>query len=194
MLMAGNIYGVDDLLYNDFYFGGDATYIGYPTSSGVGNMMSLTSGFAMSAKCADKDAAWAFLRTVLSESYQENIWGLPINKNAFDKKLEEVMTPEYEKDAEGNIKLDENGEKIQISRGGIGMADGSVHEIYAMSQEQADKLLELINTTTRVVNTNNSLIQIETEEAQAFFAGQKSAEEVAKLTQSKVNIYVNEQR
>ena len=194
MLMAANIYSIEDMMYNDLYFGGDATYIGYPTSNGVGNMMSLTSGFSMSAKCSDKEAAWAFLRTVLSEEYQSNIWGLPINKHAFDKKLEEAMTPTYEKDAEGNIKLDENGEKIQVSRGGIGMADGSVHELYAMTQEQADKLIEVINTTTRVVNTNSNLLQIAVEEAQPFFAGQKTAEEVARLTQSKVNLYVNEQR
>lgn len=194
MLMAGNIYSLDDLLYNDIYFGGDSTYIGYPTSSGIGNMMSITSGFAMSAKCADKDAAWAFLRTVLSASYQEKIWGLPINKAAFDKKLAEIMEPQYEKDADGNILLDEDGNKKQISRGGIGMADGSVHEFYAMTQEQADKLLDLINSTTRIVNSNDSIVQIVIEEAQAFFAGQKSAEEVARLTQSKVNLYVNEQR
>ena len=194
MLMAGNIYSLDDLLYNDLYFGGDATYIGYPTSSGVGNMMSVTTGFSMSAKCADKDAAWAFLRTVLSESYQKNIWGLPINRQAFDEKLEEIMTPDYEKDADGNYLLDEEGNKKQISRGGIGMADGSVHEVYAMTQEQADKLIELIDSTSRILSNNDSLIQICTEEAQAFFAGQKSAEEVARLTQSKVNIFVNEQR
>ena len=194
MLMAGNIYSVDDLMYNDFYFGGDATYIGYPTSSGVGSMMSLSSGFAMSSKCRDKDAAWAFLRTILSEKYQDDIWGMPINKNAFDKKLKEAMTVEYQKDAEGNYLLDENGEKIQASRGGIGMADGTVHDIYALTQEQADKLLEVINSTTRVVNNNDSLLKLIVDEAQPFFAGQKSAEEVARLTQSKVNLYVNEQR
>ena len=32
------------------------------------------------------------------------------------------------------------------------------------------------------------------EQAEAFFQGQKTAEAVAKLTQSKANIYVNEQR
>ena len=194
MLMAANIYSIDDLLYNDFYFGGDATYIGYPTSEGVGSMMTLTTGFGMSAKCSDKDAAWAFLRTVLSEEYQQNLWGLPVNVNAFNKKLKEAMTPEYQKDAEGNFLLDDEGERIELSRGGIGMADGTVHNFYAMTQEQADKLLEAIDTTTRVMNANDSLLSIVSEEAQAFFAGQKSAEEVARLTQSKVNIYVNEQR
>ena len=194
MLMAGNIYSVDDLLYNDIYFGGDATYIGYPTSEGVGSMMTLTTGFGMSAKCADKDAAWSFLRTVLSEDYQKNLWGLPVNIKAFNHNLEQAMKPEYQKDADGNYILDEDGEKVQLSRGGVGMADGSVRYFYAMTQEQADELLEVVNTTTRVMNSNDSLLSIVTEEAQPFFAGQKSAEEVARLTQSKVNIYVNEQR
>ena len=194
MLMSGNIYSVDDLLYNDLYFGGDATYIGYPTSEGVGSMMTLSSGFAMSTGCADKDAAWNFLRTVLTEDYQNNIWGLPINRSAFQKKLDEAMTPTYQKDEDGNFILDEEGERIEISRGGIGMADGSVRNFYAMTQEQADKLLDVINTTTRVSNSNDSLLSIVEEEAQSFFAGQKTAEEVARLTQSKVNLYVNEQR
>ena len=194
MLMTGNIYSVDDLLYNDFYFGGESTYIGYPTSEGVGSMMSLTSGFAMSSRCADKAAGWAFLRTVLSEEYQRDVWGLPINKVAFDAKLQEAMTPEYQTDADGNYVLDENGERIQISRGGIGMADGSVYYFYALTQEQADKLLDVINSTTRVMNSNDSLLALILEEAQPFYAGQKSAEEVARLTQSKVKLYVNEQR
>ena len=71
----------------------------------------------MSAKCSDKEAAWAFLRTVLSESYQKNIWGLPINRHAFDVKLKEIMEPQYEKDADGNILLDEDAyERLGGSR------------------------------------------------------------------------------
>ena len=57
-----------------------------------------------------------------------------------------------------------------------------------------NKLLEVINSTTRVVNNNDSLLKLIADEAQPFFAGQKTAEEVARLTQSKVNLYVNEQR
>ena len=67
-------------------------------------------------------------------------------------------------------------------------------EIYAMTQEQADKLMELIESTDKVANYDSSIYDIVTEQAAAFFAGQKSAEEVAKLVQSKANIFVNEQR
>ena len=67
-------------------------------------------------------------------------------------------------------------------------------EIYAMTQEQADKLMELIENTTKVQDYNSAIYDIVTEQSAAFFAGQKSAEEVAKLVQSKANIFVNEQR
>lgn len=195
MLTMTSIYDFDSMMYNDFYFGGSSTYIGYPTVSGVGNMLSLSSGIGMTKNCADKDAAWQFLRGFLTVEGQNNFDnGLPVNISVFNKRLEIAMTPEYEKDADGNFVLDENGDKIQISQGSIGYGDGTVHEIYAVTQEQADKLMELVNTTTKIADYNSSVFDIVSEEAQAFFAGQKSAEEVARLIQSKANIYVNEQR
>ena len=104
------------------------------------------------------------------------------------------MTPEYMTDGEGNYILDENGNKIEESQGGFGWGDGMTVEIYAMTQEQADKLLELIENTTKVQDYNSAIYDIVAEQSAAFFAGQKSAEEVAKLVQSKANIFVNEQR
>ena len=195
MLMQSGIYSIEDVLYNDMYFGGNSTYIGWPTNYGVGNMLYLADGaFAMSASCANKDAAWRFIRTILLEDYQKSLYGLPVVKKVFDDKLKEAMTPQYEQDENGNFRLDENGEKIETPRGGIGFGDGSTYEVYAMTQEQADKLLEVINTTTKVMDENDSIFSIVQEQAAAFFAGQKSAEEVARLVQSKANIYVNEQR
>ena len=54
--------------------------------------------------------------------------------------------------------------------------------------------MELIESTEKVVNYDSSIYDIVAEQSAAFFAGQKSAEEVAKLVQSKANIFVNEQR
>lgn len=195
MLLGSYIYDFTDIMYYDAYFGGASTYIGYPNLSGEpGNMLSLDRGYAMSASCANKDAAWEFLRIILSEEYQKGIYGLPTNINVYQEKLKEAMTPEYEKDAEGNYVLDEDGNKIEISQGGYGFANGEVIEIYAVTQEQADKLWDLITTTTKVMDGNSSILEIVYEQAKAYYAGQKSAEEVAKLIQSKANIYVNEQR
>ena len=194
MLTQTYLYGLDSILWNGANFGGQATYIGWPTSSGVGSIMRFENGFAMSRNCADKDAAWEFFRSMLTESGQTNQYNIPSNRNVFNKQLEDFMTPRYRKDADGNILLDENGEKIEESRGGWIDDNGVEHNIYAMTQEQADEVLSIIETCTKVASYDTSIYDIVNEQAQAFFAGQKSVDEVARLIQSKANIYVNEQR
>ena len=194
MLTQTYLYGLDSILWNGANFGGQATYIGWPTSSGVGSIMRFENGFAMSKNCADKDAAWEFLRSMLTESGQTGQYNIPSNRNVFNKQLEDFMTPRYRKDADGNILLDENGEKIEESRGGWIDDNGVEHNIYAMTQEQADEVLTIIETCTKVASYDTSIYDIVNEQAQAFFADQKSVDEVARLIQSKANIYVNEQR
>ena len=176
-------------------FGGEATFIGFPTSEGTGNMMNFDdSGYAICAKSKNKDAAWQFLRTLMTADYQEqNGYALPTNRLAFEKKLKDAMTPEYVRDENGNFVLDENGEKIERSKGSWGWGSLTV-EIKALTQAQADKIMELVNTTTKVTNYDNELMTMITNEAEAFFAGQKSAEDVGRLLQSKMTIYINEQR
>lgn len=197
MLMDVTISDFDEPTYNDQYFGGSCTYIGYPTRRGTGNILYLSDGYAMSADCADKKAGWEFLRHFLTPEYQREQYGLPLSKAVFDEKLEEAMKIEYQTDAEGHYLLDENGEKIPVSRGGMGFSDGSgvmvEFQLYGMTQEQADKLMAAINSADKAVDLNTRIYGIVREESAAFFAGQKSAEETARLIQSKVGLYLSEQ-
>lgn len=198
MLMQVSTYSVEDLMYNDFarYFGGNVTFIGYPTLNGVGNMIGFSeSGMAMSAKTPYKDAIWQFMRTFFTEEYQKNGWSLPSNRNVFEEKLKQACTVQYMKDADGNILLDEDGEKIPIVRYSVwDEVEKKNVMVYAVSEEMANTLRELVSTTTKVSNYNSSIFDIVNEQVQAYFEGQRSAEDVAKLIQSKANIYVNEQR
>ena len=123
MLLNTYVSDFTDLPMYDAIFGGAVTYIGYPTSSGTGNMLNFTnSGYAISARCENKDAAWQFIRTFFTEDFQKEQYGFPSNINAYNAKLKEAMTPEYQKDENGNYVLDENGNKIEVSRGGVGWA------------------------------------------------------------------------
>ena len=194
MLTQTYLYGLDSILWNDINFGGKSTYIGWPTNNGVGSIMRLDNGFAMSKNCSNKEAAWEFLRGMLTESGQEDNYMIPSNRNVFNRQLEEIMTPNYRKDANGNYLLDENGERIEEARASWYGEDGEEHNIYAMSQEQADGVLSVIETCTKVASYETSIYDIVNEQAQAFFAGQKTVDEVVRLIQSKANIYVNEQR
>ena len=199
MLVQASVYMIEDLFYNQYTesFGGDVTFIGYPTSSGTGNMLGIDGGgYAMSSKSEYKDEVWKFLRTFMTKEYQEeNVWGLSSRKDIFEEKAETAMTIQYQQDADGNFILDDEGEKIPIPRYvRYNEETGENEEVYAIDKEQIDQLRELISSTDRKANYDNDIFQIVYEESAAFFQGQKTAEDVAKLIQSKANIFVNEQR
>jgi ABC-type glycerol-3-phosphate transport system substrate-binding protein len=180
-----------DFQYFQMYkamFGGDVTFIGYPTESRDGSAFSLNGGLAMSVKCADKDAAWQFIRTLLTEDYQEqNGWGgFPTNQKAFDSMLETAMTPDYITDPD-------TGEQVEQSKGSWGWGDLTV-DLYALTQAEADQFTQLIDSTDKIYSYDQDISNIINDETQAYFAGQKSAADTAAMIQSRVSLYVNEQR
>ena len=61
------------------------------------------------------------------------------------------------------------------------------------TQEEVDTIMELMNDAKPVsYNGNDEITQIINEEAEAFFKGQKSVDEVAGIIQNRVNNYVGE--
>ena len=199
MLVQTSAYSIDDIFYNNYttFMGSPITYIGFPTYSGTGNMFSLTeSGYAMSSKTEHKDAVWQLLREFFTKEYHdEKVYSLSSRIDVFEEKAKEATTVQYQKDPDGNNILDGNGEPIPVVRYSMwNQHTNDVEEIYALTEEQVQQIRELIETTTKMADYDDSIIKIVTEQAAPFFEGQKSAEEVAKLVQSKVNIYVNEQR
>ena len=171
----------------------DVCYIGFPSGS-ARSEFDIDSPLSITTACADKDAAWAFIRSVLSDDYQSSIWSFPISRKAFEAAAAKAMEQEYETDANGNKVLDENGEPIKVSMGGYGFGNDEMYEIYAMTQEQYDDLMALINSTTAIGRYDESIMSIITDVTGSFFAGEKSAEDTAKTIQSRVNLYVAEQK
>ena len=195
MLYQTTLNSLDTLMYIEAsYNGTPVTFIGYPTNNGTGNTLVLDTGYAMSASCADKAAAWSFLRQFFTESYYENFgyYGLPVQKDLLEKKLNKVCTVTYKINNNGEYELDANGEKIPEEHY-YGMGD-MAYTYYRLSDEMAAKFMDLVNTTTRVSQQDPSIKDIVSKQSAAFFSGQKSAEEAAKLVQSNAKIYVNEQR
>lgn len=64
----------------------------------------------------------------------------------------------------------------------------------APTQEHYDRLMELYNATDRVYDYDITIRDIIIEMTGPFFAGEKSAEETAKLIQGRVQFYLDEQR
>ena len=216
---------LEDILYQLTGYNGKVKFVGYPSEDGTSNhAFQIDGAIAISSTCADKTAAWNFMKQFLNEEYQSsyNIWSFPINQAAFDAKLKEMMTEEYQTDDNGNVMKDDNGNPIRIPKvtyytdgngtmtgystgnGGVAVmqasADGSVEmgengevNVYAMTQEQADEILGLINATTAVYGYDESIMNIITDEAAPYFAGEKSLDDTVNMIQSRVNLYVAEQ-
>ena len=197
MLMECSISSLEDLGYSDQYFGGTCTYIGFPVRSGSGSYLVLNNGFAMSASCSDKEAAWDFLRLFLRADYQRDQYGLPLRQDVFQEQLEDAMRIEYLRNEDGQYVLDENGQRIPQSRGGMGVADegGGMFsfEYYGLTQEQADRFLALLDSASPMPGMNTKIFEIVNAEATPFFNGERSAEDTAKIIQNKVSLYISEQ-
>ncbi len=193
------LYDFSNIADHEAQFGGEMTYIGYPTVSGTGSYLNLSAGYGISSACSDKEAAWQFLRGFMTpKALEDSYWGFPANSRLLEKKLQEAMTVQYQKDGKGNYLLDDEGKKIPIPITYIWRPDRGEGEdsdaVYALSQAQADKVMNLIKSTDKVYMENTAALNIILEQLDAFLSGQKTAEEVARLVQGKMSIYVNEQR
>ena len=192
--MYGTIYGFDGVYQNFAELGGDLCYIGFPSTSGHdGSSFSVSAPIAITTSCRDKEAAWSFIASALTDEYQGDQYYFPITKSAFDAMAEKAMEKNYEYDENGDILLDENGEPVEASKGGFSSGDGPMIEIYAMTQEQYDTVKGLIESTNRIMRYDESLMEIINDETGAFFAGEKTAEETAQFIQNRVQLYMAEQ-
>lgn len=186
LLMPTQVYDMNYSHVNDELIEGGMTYVGFPGAGGNGSAFICDTGIAMSANCSDKEGAWQFMRRYVDGSFYDYNYNFSTNRAKFDAAMEEAMTPVYY--------TDENGQQVEASVYTYYIDDDNQVELYAMTQAEADKILDLISETTAVsVNADQQLLSIITEEAEAYFAGQRSAQDAAAMIQSRASIYVSEQ-
>lgn len=199
LLEAGAL-SAQDLQMTEFLFGESINAIGYPTDTGKGVIAHpCISVLSISSNSKEKEGAWRFIRYLLEEEQQFEMGiigasGFPIHKSALDQIFEKLMEKEYEKDEEGNIK-----EKSKISWS-VGTAEMEEEEpilrihLYAATEEEVKRMRELLDSIGNSIDTSmdRKMFEIIIEEAEAFFEGQKSLDEVVNIIQSRAQIYVNE--
>ncbi len=181
--------GISDMENYQMYammFGEPTTFIGFPSNGGTGSYISPSNAMGINAKSENKDGAWEFIKTFIEEDYQKNSieWSFPVLRSALDAQFEEAMTAEYE---------EIDGEKVEQPKTSWGWDDFNA-DIYAAKQEEVDAVKALIDSADGIISTNEEISNMITEEAAAYFEGQKSAKDVADVVQSRVQIYVNENR
>ncbi|MGI6335570.1 MAG: extracellular solute-binding protein [Eubacteriales bacterium] len=169
-------------------FGEPVTLIGFPCDNGSGSAFILSQQYAISAKSANSAGAWQFLRSFLTDEYQnklsENSGEFPIKLSALSAYAQKAMTP--------HTYVDENGNTVEQPNT-YWMVDQEI-DIGYPTQADIDRMMDFIRSIKTVFRTDSSLMDIINEETGAFFAGQKTAQEVSDIIQNRIQIYISESR
>ena len=175
----------DDYVYiRHGMFGKEITMTGFPCDSGAEAAISPQMQIAVSSTAKDKDAAWEFVRRFLQPGYQSSInyYYWPVSEEAIEALAVTAQEPHYFDDGNGNLEI----EPVVVSIG------GEMIELPVLSHEEAEEVKEFLRSIDHAVYIDSAVENIITEEAEAFFSGQKSAKDVADIIQSRVQIYINE--
>lgn len=187
ILMPAYIANMRDMsTYVNGYFGEDVTFIGFPTSSGNGSIISAYDSYVLSSKSKNLEGAWEFVRYYLTDEYQKTAdWGFPVSKEVFMEKAQEGLGRPYWVN-------EETGEKEYYDH--YWNVNGESVILDPLNQEQLDQLVEVVTSADALYYYNEDIQNIISEEAAAFFEGQKSVQEVVKIIQSRAQIFVDENR
>mgnify|MGYP002420761585 CR=1 FL=1 len=178
------------------------TFTGYPTEDGSGSSFGLQMPMAISSVTKYPDAAWDFVCSIIKKmnTIDENnyYYGFPISQAAFDAEMTDIMTEQYQLDENGEqVDWDGDGEPDKVIRGGYETMENGERvykDVYALTQEDIDQILGVINSTRSVYDYDQEILDIITDEVAAYFAGDKDVQTTANMIQSRVNLYVQEQR
>lgn len=197
LLLQSKIKGISDfqLCYN--IFDEDISFVGYPSgfacgSVAKGGMVTV----AMSAESKNKEGAWAFIRSLLDEDYQNKYTVFfPLLRSAFERSADAAMM--------STIRTDESGERVNGGESialakAVSTPSGEIKaftvDIYPAKKEEVEAVRGLIEAIDRMERFDETVLSIISEESGAYFSGQKSVDEVVSIIQSRVNIYMNENR
>jgi multiple sugar transport system substrate-binding protein len=153
-----------------YYFGEKLSFIGYPSPDRSGMGVEASMSLAICEGCPDPSAAWEFVRLCISEEFQSGLSiysGEPMNLGASRTHIEKALSS-----SPSSVEL--------------------MHTVDALTREDADQYIRLLDSASVLNGQDQPIIEIVLEEAAAYFAGAKTAEEVSRIIQDRVTTFVNE--
>lgn len=189
------IFGVDGYWINIPVFGEQVSLFPYPGSDSAFIWSDDT--YAITANSRHKEGAWDFIESCIRHrNVSEYYSGFPVRKDMRKELFDLFMEKRYKTDEAGNILYDEaTGEPVEERRG-IHRFNNVDFSFYSMTGEQIDVLEAFLNQplAAREIanNREKEMYRIFYEEVQPYLLGQKSAEDVAKIIQSRLQLYLDE--
>lgn len=167
---------VSEFHFRDFSVGG-LTPIGAPNAAGdFAFSASAIRRMGIRANSPNAEAAWSFIRLFLLQPNSDStIEGLPIRRDLFDAYINEVMLREP---ASTERQMFAFGQEIAIP---------------PLTEERAAVLRFIMENVTHDSMPNPHVMNIVLEETAPFLAGNRSAEDAARIIQNRVQTYLSEQ-
>ncbi len=147
LMMQAHIASIQEFKWYDAFFESGASFPGWPTKTGSFSRIQFDESLGVSISCSEtqREAAWQFMRAVLTEDFAAGCYGFPVRSAVMEKWLEEdAAAVSYQLDEDGEYLLDDEGEKIEQARRSWYSPEWKHHYEYAITEEQRIKLLELI--------------------------------------------------
>ena len=149
----------------DKIFGEDAACVGFPTADGRGGHLLVGSeAYAIAAVSEHKESAWTFIEQVLTQEKENELY------------------QEFSISYPAMKKILEKRARSAMGRG-------------ALTRDDLNVVLGLIPDAMPSFSLEeDEIIKIISEEAPAYYSGQKGADDVAGIIQNRVQLYVDENR
>lgn len=164
--------------YTKADLGGDFTLVGYPSDNGKGGKLTAAGEMAMTTACADKAAAWEVIKAYLLYQDSGEI-SFREGYSVFDAQFEEMLDNE--------MYIWKWGERSDAEY----YDDDS--RVYPLTQAERDRLEQYIRNCDTYMMLDENVETIVFEEAGMYFGGDRSAEDTAKMIQSRAQLYLSEQ-
>ena len=187
------------------YMGEEVALIGFPTASedASGVIIQPNAELAVNANSKVTAGCWEVLKYLLSDEYQNQFSGdrsgnsgsyggdsytFPIKKSIVEKKMKNDLLPQY------YTEYDENGNETQVEQPRYTWIGDTKVEKRKSTEEDVARLYEMVNSANFFARENKDVNEIILNEAAPYFDNQKSVDEVVGIINSRVRLYVSQQR
>lgn len=153
----------------------DINLIGYPTESGEpGSILSPMGMYGIVSSSQNKEGAWDFLEKFLAGELDDEItpesgfsvygWGLPVEMKRWERMIENAK---------------------------VGIYD-NYYESAPLTEKEAIQINYLLDHASMIAEKEGVIIDVVIEEIEAYFNGQKSAEDTVAIIENRVNLLLQE--
>lgn len=173
---TGSIGSFRDFWYFSELFGGEPSYIGYPSPEG-GQYKLIIDNFYINASSSHKEGAMDFLQYLLSEEQQRKIVEQSVGFSVNQDLLKALWAEAKQDILDGRV----------VEKGGLKVKPR------LMTEEEENIFWEMLENPV-YYEWSNDIYDIVWEEVLPYYYGKKSAEEVAKTLDNRVQLYLDERK